>query len=309
VRRFLSGAPLHDRCAALTGTPLSPNQTRLVDDLAGTLAELDGVEAVVLGGSFARGRAQPGSDIDIGIYYHDANPFDVEALRALTQPFDPRPGAVVTDFYQWGPWVNGGAWLRVEGQRVDLLYRSLEHVGRVIEEARAGEHTLHFGQQPPFGFFSGTYLGEIEIARPLHDPRRHLARLRERALPYPEALRRAVVADHLRSAEFNLAAFAPKFAARGDAVFTSACLARATYDLVLVLFALNRTHLVNDKTALAEITGFELAPDAFAARADALLGQTGNGPARLAASVQTLQRLVEECGTLAGDLRQASALP
>jgi hypothetical protein len=55
-----------------------------------------------------------------------------------------------------GPWVNGGAWLTIGGQRVDFLYRSLEHLDRVIAEANAGRYEVHYLQQPPFGFFSAT---------------------------------------------------------------------------------------------------------------------------------------------------------
>jgi hypothetical protein len=43
----------------------------------------------------------------------------------------------------------------------------------------------------------------------------------------------------------------------------------------LVLFALNRRYLVSDKTALAEIDGFELAPPGFGERISALLASPG----------------------------------
>lgn len=72
---------------------------------------------------------------------------------------------VVTGFYEWGPWVNGGAWLTIGGQRVDFIYRSIEHLDRVVSDAHAGRHELHYLQQPPFGFFSGTYL---DARRPRH---------------------------------------------------------------------------------------------------------------------------------------------
>lgn len=117
---------------------------------------------------------------------------------------------MVTDFYGWGPWVNGGAWLTVGGQRVDFLYRSLEHVERVIADAEAGRYEVHFLQQPPFGFFSGTYLGEVAVCLPLFDPRARLDGLKRRVANYPEALRRALVRDYLFMAEFTLFTFAPR---------------------------------------------------------------------------------------------------
>src|SRR5581483_11859778 len=153
-----------------------------------------------------------------------------------------------------------GAWLVIGGQRVDFVYRSLEHVERVIAEAEAGRHELDYTQQPPFGFFSATYLGEVAICVPLFDPAARLVALKRRVADYPEALRRAIVQDYLWQAEFALAAFAPKFAARADAYGTAACLTRAVNQLVQALFALNRQYPLNDKTALGEIAEFERAP-------------------------------------------------
>src|SRR5262245_6163071 len=201
--------------------------------------------AVVLGGSHARGRSQPGSDIDLGLIYSEAVPFSIESVRELAGAVNDTPGPVVTDFYGWGPWVNGGAWLTVGGQRVDFLYRSLEHVERVIADAEAGRYELHYLQQPPFGFFSATYLGEVATCVPLFDPEARLDALKRRVADYPEALRKAVIQDFLFMAEFTLTAFAPRYAARSDAYGTAACLARAVNELVMALFALNRRYPLN----------------------------------------------------------------
>ncbi len=70
---------------------------------------------------------------------------------------------------------------------------------RVIADAEAGRYEIDYGQQPPFGFFGPTYLGEISICEPLFDPDGHLSRLKARVDLYPEALRRAVIQDCLWS--------------------------------------------------------------------------------------------------------------
>src|SRR5262245_59157255 len=103
-------------------TELTPTQRALVDSLARELAAIPGVAAVVLGGSYARGAARPGSDIDLGVFYSEAAPFDLAAVRALAARVNDAPDPVVTGFYDWGPWVNGGAWLTIGGQRVDFLW-------------------------------------------------------------------------------------------------------------------------------------------------------------------------------------------
>jgi hypothetical protein len=289
---------------------LSPEQRELVSSLAKQLAAIPGVQAVVLGGSHARECARPGSDIDLGVFYSDAAPFAIESVRELAEAVNDTAGPTVTGFYEWGPWVNGGAWLTVGGQRVDWIYRSLEHVERVIADAEAGRYELHHAQQPPFGYFSGTYLGEIAVCVPLFDPEGRLELLKRRVADYPEALRRAVVQDFLWAAEFGLAAFAPKFAARADAYGTAACLTCAVNQLVLALFALNRKYPLNDKTALAEVAEFERAPREFAARVQETLAHTGDSSAELAAAVENVAQLHRETAALAEGIYQPRfALP
>ena len=94
---------------------LSLGQRELVSSLAERLGAIPGMLAVVLAGSHARGRAQPGSDIDLGLIYSEAVPFSIESVRELAGAVNDTPGPVVTDFYGWGPWVNGGAWLTIGG--------------------------------------------------------------------------------------------------------------------------------------------------------------------------------------------------
>lgn len=245
---------------------LVPEQHELVSMLTTRLGAIRGVKAVVLGGSHARGRAQPDSDIDLGILYSQANPFLIDGIRGLAAQLNDTVEPVVTGFYEWGPWVNGGAWLIIGGQRVDFLYRCLEHVERVIAEAEAGRYEVDYAQQPLFGFFSGTYLGEVALSVPLFDPDGYVDRLKRRVAEYPEALQGSVVQDYLWAAEFGITAFARKFAARGDVYGTAACLTRTVNQLALALFALNRKYLINDKTALAELAEFERVPRAFGPR-------------------------------------------
>jgi predicted nucleotidyltransferase len=90
---------------------------QLLNDVTGALSTLPCVDAVVLGGSRARGTATDASDIDIGIYYGAQVPFDYEAFNAVAQRFDDahRPD-IVTAPGGWGEWVNAGGWLTIAGQ-------------------------------------------------------------------------------------------------------------------------------------------------------------------------------------------------
>ena len=153
----------------------------VLDRVVAELAPIADLRALALGGSWARGTARPDSDLDVGLYYRDAAAFEVEAVRACAARLDPGPDRVVTGFGEWGPWVDGGAWLVVDGRRVDLLYRSFDRIEATLAAARRGEHEWHFGQQPPFGFHGPTLLAELAICRPLHDPQGELAKAKRAA--------------------------------------------------------------------------------------------------------------------------------
>lgn len=228
------------------------------------------------------------------------------AIRGVAAAVDDTGAPVVTGFLDWGRWVNGGAWLTIRGQRVDLLYRRLDQLERVIADCDAGRYEVDYTQHPPFGFFSGTYLGEVAVAVPLHDPTSRFAALQRRVAIYPEALRAEIVRNHLDAAEFGLDAFARKFAARSDAYGTAACLTRAVNQLVMVLFALNRRYPVNDETVLAEIAEMARAPRDFGPRAQATLADLGSTSAQLLEAAERVTELLRETIELADGVNASS---
>lgn len=289
---------------------LNAKQNRIVASISERLAAVKGVQALVLGGSYARGKARAGSDIDIGVLYSESKPFAVEDVVKVANFVNDHPDPVVTGFYDWGPWVNGGAWLTVDGQRVDLIYRNIDQLRRVIIDSQAGSYELHYLQQPPYGFLSLVYLGEISVCVPIFERRPMLRDLKRLVVDYPDALRERLVRDFVFMADFNLSAFASKAAERGDAFGTVACLARAVNEISVALFALNRRYPVNDKTMLDEISEFRDAPPGFAKRVGEVFGNAGATPAELRSSARRVRELLDETIKLAGDdYRPAFRLP
>jgi hypothetical protein len=265
------------------------------------LRRVDGLVAIVLGGSHARGVARPDSDLDLGLYYRPAAPPDLAAVRALARALDDSPDPVVTDLHDWGEWVNGGAWLTVEGQRLDFLYRDLDLIERVVAECEAGDSVNDFWQQLPYGFFSHIYLGELQACRPLDDPDGVIAALKARVAVYPPALKRDLVQGWLWTAAFGHESTV-KLARRGDVYSTVGCLTRAAAALTQVLFALNEVHFVSDKDALAQIEALPLRPARYRARLEAALAHPGADPDRLVAAAGEVGALIDEVVALAGDL-------
>lgn len=280
---------------------LAAPQFVILERVVSELRELAGLEAIVLGGSHARGRARPDSDIDIGLYYRRETPFSIEQVRQIAAQMNDTPDPVVSGFREWGRWVDGGAWLQIEGQRVDLLYRSIEKVESTLADALNGRFEIDFEQQPPFGFFGPTVLGEVVIAVPLHDPASILAGLKARVSPMPDALAEAVIQNRLWSVEFGLTAFARKFARNSDVLGVAGCLVRFAHALAMALFALNRVYPLNDKTTMSEVEDFAIAPEGFGIRVKSILSRIGSTPEALDASVDAVVTLFAEVRALARD--------
>lgn len=270
----------------------------LAASVARRLGAIEGVTAVVLGGSMARGVADGSSDVDLGIYYHNSNPPKLEDLRQLAAVLDENGTGAVTGYGEWGPWVNGGAWLSIKGTKVDWLYRDLERVAQVIEDCRAGRISADYYLGHPHAFHNYIYLGEIAYCRPLFDPGNAIGALKLLTAQYPPAMKKAIAARYLYDARFMLEA-ARKPAARGDVFEVSGCLFRVAAALVQVLFALNEQYFINENRALPATAGFERCPPRFAASWSTLLGRIGDTPERLTASVTKAGQLLRAVEALA----------
>jgi hypothetical protein len=208
---------------------LSSAQLQLLKTITQQLSEIPGIVAIVLGGSYVRGTARPDSDLDIGIYYSEQSPPEIEAIRNFARKVSiPQHSPTVTGFYEWGPWVNGGAWIQTVAGKVDLLYRNVEQVERVLKESQTGIYHHHFYQQPTFGFVSVVYLAETKCCLPLFDRQHLLSQFKRRVEIYPSPLQVRLTKDCLSMAEFTfIHAFG--FAQRGDIFNAVGCLTRIAF--------------------------------------------------------------------------------
>jgi predicted nucleotidyltransferase len=95
-----------------------------LDRITQALSIVGGVTAVVLGGSHSRGEAAAHSDYDPGVYYGKDELDTVALERRLEELDDGRREDLPNPTGEWGPWINGGAWLIVEGVCSKLICRS-----------------------------------------------------------------------------------------------------------------------------------------------------------------------------------------
>lgn len=212
---------------------------RFISDLADLLAAMPGVVAVTLGGSRATGTATPSSDWDLGVYYRGA--LDTRALEALGEVH--RPGA-------WGRIMNGGAWLTLDGARVDVLLRDLDVVETWSARAREGVYEV----DALLGYVAGvpTYslLAERAIGLPLRGE-----------LPpagdFPPRLAEAAVPRWRFHVDFTLM-HARMRAEKGDVVGAVGQVAKAITEQAHAVLCERRTWVLNEKR-IVEAAGLQAA--------------------------------------------------
>lgn len=226
------------------------------DGVVAALAAVPKVEAVALGGSRALGTAEPGSDWDFAVYYRDQ--FDPADVRALGWP------GYVSELGEWGGGVfNGGAWLEVDGQQVDVHYRDLTDVEHRIAEAAAGRFDVeslmfHLAGIP-------TYLVVAELA---------LNQVLSGELPrpeYPSALRRTAPELWWGNAKLTLAYARSGHAERGH---VTECLGQVAVAVTQVAHAVlaARGEWVTNEKRMIDRTGLRAVDDLVAgARPDGLV--------------------------------------
>lgn len=278
---------------------LSAPKRLLLQQLTDELRRVEGIAAIVLGGSYASGTQQETSDLDVGLYYAQERPFSIAAIRAIADSVSAESPATVTGFYDWGRWVNGGAWIHAAQGKVDFLYRNLDQVRQTIVDAQQGIVHHDYDQQPTYGFYSVIYLAEIQICIPLYDPDGLIPQLKGQVATYPPQLKQRVIADSLWSAEFTLL-HARAFAAQGDIYNTVGCLTRVVSNLTQVLFAVNETYFGRDKQVMETLAAFPRLPQGYIQQIQQVLAGPGSTPPELSATVRNLELVWRSVVSLPG---------
>ncbi|MFI0541023.1 nucleotidyltransferase domain-containing protein [Streptomyces sp. WSLK1-3] len=207
-----------------------------LDTTADRLAALPAVRAVALGGSRAQGTERPDSDWDLAVYYRGG--FDPADLRAVGWEGE------VSELGGWGGGVfNGGAWLTIDGRRVDVHYRDLDVVERELAEAEEGR----FRVEPLLFHLAGipTYLivAELAINRVLRGDL-------PRPAAYPERLRVSAAARWRDTAHLTLAYAEAGHAPAGRLTETAGAVATAAVQMGHSVLAARGEWVTNEKRLL-----------------------------------------------------------
>jgi hypothetical protein len=230
-----------------------------LDATADRLASLPTVRAVALGGSRAQGTHRPDSDWDLAIYYR--GPFDPDDLRAVGWQGE------VCEVGGWGGGVfNGGAWLTVDGRRVDVHYRDLDVVEHELAEAEQGR----FRVEPLLFHLAGipTYLIVAELA-----VNQVLRGTLPRPAGYPAQLRITAPERWQGTARATLAYAKANHASRGRLTETAGAIATAAAQAAHAVLAARGEWVTNEKRLLerAGLRQIDAVVGALRAEPDALV--------------------------------------
>src|SRR5271170_4901029 len=264
----------------------------IVERLSEALRPVQGLAALVLGGSRARGVAGAGSDYDLGLYYEAEIPLQIDDIRTAIAPLvDDPTQSTVTAPGGWGRWINGGAWLSISNQKVDLLYRDLAQVRAVVAECQAGRISMNYQPGHPHGFCSAILMGEVANCEPVRDETGAIAELKTRAWPFPNQLRQALISRFHWEVIFSIEN-AEIAIHREEQTHIAGCVYRALCCIAQVLFAVNRRYLVNEKGALAEAGTFPKTIEEVAGTAAKIWAAIGTR--EFASAIRLLRRMASD---------------
>ncbi len=273
----------------------------LTQKIVDEVKRVEGVSAVVLGGSRARGTHTPSSDIDLGIYYHPSRPLDLKELSEVAAKLDDAHRAeLVTPIGGWGPWINGGGWLTIDACPVDFLYRDLEKVSTIIDDCLHEKVEIFYQPGHPNGFVSSIYLAEIAICQPLWDPAGVILELKKKVDPYPDSLRKALIQRFAWEINFSLA-IARKSIERSDVAYAAGCCFRSVMCMLQVLFAINQKYWLNEKGAVALASTFAWRPRRFQSRVEESFGLLDATPRSIRKAILNLEELSKDIDLLLQD--------
>lgn len=234
------------------------------------LRKIKEIKAIVLAGSYATNTQRPDSDIDFGLIYSEKDLINIKDIEKVVQSLGAFSNSIISQIGEWGKWMNGGAWLIVENQRVDFIYRSLEFVEHTLDDCLQGRIQTDFYQQPAYGFYSYIYCAEVKFGKILYDPNNLVSRLKKKVDSYPLPLKEKIINTFLWDAQFSLSR-AQKSVRRGEVYIVAGCLTRIVNDLVQVLYALNETYFFSEKKFYKDFPNFAIRPINFLENVDQIL--------------------------------------
>lgn len=263
---------------------VAPFGLSIAQQIAARFAAQPEVTAVALGGSRSTGAADPRADIDL--YVYAAPPLAVATRAAIAEAMA-APGPREIDNHFWEP---GDEWALASADgtlRIDIMYRAPAWIEAELDRVLV-RHEASLG-------YSTCLWHNVRHASVLYDRDGWFAQLQGiAAAPYPEELRRAIVATNravVRGIHSSLLHQLEIAAERGDRVGIQHRLTAILASYFDILFATNwRTHPGEKRLVALALEQCDRLPANFPASLTILL-DTPPGPATLDLVVTLLNDL------------------
>ncbi|MEM8598987.1 MAG: DUF4037 domain-containing protein [Bacteroidota bacterium] len=223
----------------------------VIQAVADRYAAFPNVRAVALGGSLATGAGGPDADADLYVYTDSPLSLDERCAVVLA---DARHAEVGNTFFE-----PGDEWTDTQGRRFDAMFRAPLWIEDQLDRVLV-RHEASVG-------YSTCFWHNVRTSTVLFDRDGWYTALHARAQqPYPEPLRRAIVAKNhplLRTATASFRYQLARALDRDDAVSVNHRTAALLASVFDVLFALNRTPHPGEKRLLRHAAHLPLVPAAF----------------------------------------------
>lgn len=257
-------------------------------------SEFPQVEAIALGGSYATGWAEPGSDIDLYIYQREREPIPIE-VRAEIAEESSLYAEVDNQF-----WESGDEWIDARtGVHLDVMFRTTEWIEAQLDRLLR-RHEASVG-------YTTCLWHNVRTSELMFDREHWFEELQRYAdQPYPEALRRAIVAKNYPILQQTASSYLYQLrraASRGDPVSLNHRIAALLASYFDVLFAVNRVLHPGEKRLLDFAAArCERVPVAMERQVEALICAVSWSGAEVVACaeelVEGLEALLREEGLL-----------
>lgn len=249
----------------------------LARELAVAFSAFPQVEAIAVGGSLASQTADAGSDIDLYVYTTSVIP--LHAREALVAQRGFSRADLNLQFWDLGDeWIDGPT-----GIEVDVIYWDTSWITEQIDRVLV-HHQASVG-------YTTCFWNTVRNSLPLYDRNGWFARLQARSqCPYPELLRRAIIAKNYPILRDVLPAYLHQIAKaiqRRDLVSVNHRVAALLASYFDVLFALNAVPHPGEKRLL------EIATECCAKRPPAMREQVGAVLRATANADETLIRAID----------------
>jgi predicted nucleotidyltransferase len=228
-----------------------------------------GEYAIALAGSYAKGKWDLNSDIDIFVFCDKVKPFCKR--KALIEQICDNSEIYIDEEIDKTSW-GGCMDFYYKGFKIEATIRTITSVTKTINECKEGIIRIEPTVWNLNGYYNYIYLSECSFIKSLDDPYGIIKHWKKEIEIYPLKLKKAIINEFLWKAKFWMDNFHYKSAIkRKDIIYTSGIIQQTIHNIVQLLFAINEKFFEGDKKIEEQIVTLKFKPTGFVENIEFLL--------------------------------------